>query len=159
MDVRIETIESMRVAYVRGIGPYATTLPRTWARLNELAGPLGLHRPGAWYLTICNDDPDVTPPDQVRGDACISCDAAFRPSGEVQTRTIPAGAYAVMRYRGPYSGLGAAWQALCGQWLPQRRLRIRCAPCFEVYRNQPGEVPESELLTEIYEPVEDASTG
>jgi AraC family transcriptional regulator len=154
MDVRIERIKPIRVAYVRGYGPYPQVFPKIWKKLNELAIGLKLEKPGAWRLSICNDDPELTPADKIRADACISCDESFQPTGDLQVREIPAGSYAVLRYQGPYSGLGNAWSQLCGHWLPQSGLKIRNAPCFEVYRNSPGDVPESELVTEIYEPVE-----
>jgi AraC family transcriptional regulator len=156
IDVRVETIQPLRVAYIRGNGPYAQMFPPLWKRFNEIVNLRGLRKPEAWYLSICLDDPQATEPDKIRGDACVSVDDSFslQANDELKLQTIPAGMYAIARYVGPYSGLGAAWGELCGQWIPANQYQFRQAPCFEVYRSDPKTTPQEQLLTEIYEPVQ-----
>jgi AraC family transcriptional regulator len=154
MDVRLETLDPIRVAYLRASGPYQTTLPTLWKRMSAEATRRGLWRPGAWMLTIANGDPRITPADQIKSDACITVDEDFVADGDLPVQTIPGGLHAVYRYVGPYEGLGQAWVRLADEWLPTSGYRPRRLPGFEVYRNTPRDVPPSELVTEIYEPVE-----
>jgi len=154
MDIRIEQWPAVRVAYVRGGGPFPETLPRSWGRLTQYAREHGLEGPGRLYVTICHDAPNTTPPEKLRSDAAISVDDDFVPDGDVQVQTMPAGTYAVARHQGPYVGLPQAWARFCGEALGQRGLRFRPAPMFEVYRNSPCAVPPDQLLTDLFVPVE-----
>lgn len=154
MDVRIETIEPIRVVYFRGYGPYQKSLPPLWKRMNEYAGRRNLHSADAWYLTVPHDDPGQTPPEQIRGDACISVPADFVPDGDAAVQTIPGGPFAIYRYVGPYDGLANAWGQLINKWMPTSGHHPREAPCFEVYRNDPGSTAPAELVTELYQPVD-----
>jgi effector-binding domain-containing protein len=64
---------------------------------------------------------------------------------------VPGGAVASVLHKGPYSGIGAAYEALQA-WMEVNGRRPG-GPPREVYLNSPSEVPESELLTEIDWPV------
>lgn len=154
MKIEVRTIEPMRVAYLRGTGPYQQMFPPLWRRFCELAGPRGLFTPTARTLSLCLDDPRTTPPEQIRGDACITVGEDFAGDDELKVQSIPGGRHAVATYVGPYSGLPAAWHALLHDWLPANGHRGRGAPGFEIYANDPRHTPEAELITEIHEPIE-----
>ncbi len=67
--------------------------------------------------------------------------------GAVQQSVIPAGKQASCVYKGPYSEIGKAYDAL-GAWITEKGF----APAgvyYEYYLNTPGQVPDSELLTKI----------
>ena len=66
---------------------------------------------------------------------------------------LPAGRHAVLRFKGPYSGLPAAYEQLYRNWLPQSGETPADSPVFEVYLNTPMEVAPEELLTEICLPL------
>lgn len=68
-------------------------------------------------------------------------------------RTIPEGAYASFLLRGPYARIGVAI-ADAFQLLAERRVRLRPEFCIEHYLNNPAQVPEDKLLTEILLPIE-----
>ncbi|CUH53884.1 AraC family transcriptional regulator [Shimia marina] len=72
---------------------------------------------------------------------------------EMQRKVLPAGRMAVLTYQGPYAGLSGAYDVLYGQWLPQSGELPADAPCFERYLNNPREVAEADLLTEICLPL------
>lgn len=148
MDVRIETIEPIRVAYLGATGPYGSTFPPLWNRLNDYAARKGLDRAETVRLSVPRDDPRCTDPDELRGEACISVPGDFVPDEGVQVQTIPGGKYAVARFAGPREGLYQAWCDLCAQWIPANGHQPRAAPCFELNRNE-----SAAPLTEIYEPI------
>jgi AraC family transcriptional regulator len=152
-DVRIETIPPRRVAFVRHLGPFETVGP-AFQRLFSWAGPRGLFRPDTLILGICPDDPDVTPPDKLRFDCCLTVDESVQPQGEIGVQNVAGGEYAVATHRGPYSQLAEAYRWLYGVWLPASGRQPGDTPPFEVYRNSPGDTPPEALLTDIYLPLE-----
>ena len=154
MKVEIKKRKPMRVAFMRHVGPY-DQCGKTWERLMTWAAPRGLLQPDTMILGICHDDPDVTPPDKIRYDACITVDEDFQPEGEVGVQEIAGGTYAVTTHFGPYCKLGETYAVLCGQWIPRSGHEMRSAPCFEVYLTDPESTEPEEMLTDIYLPLED----
>jgi AraC family transcriptional regulator len=151
-EVRIETLPSRRVAFLRHIGPYGTVGP-TFQKLMAWAGPHGLFGPSTLVMGICWDDPDVTPPEKIRYDCCVTVSDSFAAEGEVSVQTVEGGEYAVATHRGPYENLGALYRWLYGSWLPTSGREPRHAPPFEVYRNSPMTAAPADLLTDICVPL------
>ncbi len=152
MQVTIETLPPTRVAYLRHVGPYSACGP-TWDRLGAWLGKEGYLGPGCRMLGICHDDPDSTPPERIRYDACVTVDADFVPQGGLRVQVIAGGEYARATHRGAYHRLGKTYAALMGRWLPRSGRRLRDQPCFEVYLNDPGSTAPADLLTDIYLPL------
>ncbi len=149
MDVRIEKLEPRRVAFVRNIGPYQEA-GKTWEKLMAWAGPRGLFYPGVSCLGLCHDDPDVTPAEKIRYDACISVGDNFQGEGEIGVQEIAGGNYAIARHKGPYEKLADTYTSLCGQWLPSSGHEPRDAPPFEVYVNSPQDTAPEDLITDVH---------
>jgi len=154
MDVRMETVASIRVAYLRDHGPYHKVFQTLWPRFVPLAAQRGLLRPGARTLSIMQDSNTSTPPEKLRADAAVTIDDSFAGDADLQVQTLPGGKFAVGTHAGSYSELGNSWNALCGEGLAKKGLKIRIAACFEIYLNDPRTTPEAELRTELYLPIE-----
>jgi len=153
MNVRIEEVPQEKVIFIRHTGPY-DQCGAAWETLWEWAGPRGLCRPDAKYIGISYDDPQVTPPDRIRYDACITVAEDVAVGGPIGLRTMDAGAYAIVRHKGPYSGLEEVYAQLMGQWLPESGREFDDAkPSFEVYLNRPDTTPPDELLTDVCLPL------
>lgn len=135
MDVTIETKPELRVATVQHVGPYAH-ISDAFARLGGLAGPAGLLRyPEAAMVAIYHDDPESTPPAELRSDAGVVVPAGVElPTGLVERR-IAGGRYARVTHTGPYTHLGDAWARFLGQWLPNSGHRVGQGSSYELYRN------------------------
>lgn len=154
MNVHIQTVNEMRVAFVRHIGPY-DRVGEAWHRFLAWAGPRGLAGPAMQAFGVLYDDPDITPSDRLRYDACLTIDDTIEPEGEIGAQTVGGGCYAVMRHVGPYNRLGQTYVQLCGEWLPQSGRELRSAPALEFYRNSPLDTPDDKLVTDIFLPLED----
>lgn len=146
--VEIRECEPRRVVFVRHVGPYEQCLV-AWDTLMEWAAPRGLIAPGAEMLGICHDDPDVTPADKIRYDACLTFNGSVETSGEIGVTTIPGGEYAVQRFVGPYEQLEDAYALLFGRMLPQIGREPSMEPCVEKYWNDPETTPADELETDV----------
>jgi AraC family transcriptional regulator len=153
MDVTIKTIPERRVAFIRHTGPYAEC-GGAWSRLCQRLGAEGRLGPGAEFIGLSYDDPDVTPADKLRYDACVTVDDDFEPSGEIGVQTVGGGPYAVTTHHGPYERFSETYAELCGQWIPRHGHAIRAEPCLEIYLNDPEGTPPEELLTDVYMPIE-----
>ncbi len=153
MRVKIEYREPTRVAFMRHVGPYGE-VGATWDKFLPVLGKEGLLGGDSLFIGICHDDPEVTPPDKVRYDACVSVDESFQPSGDIGVQVIPGGEYAVTTHFGPYQKLGETYTELLGQWLPRSGHELCATPCFEVYLNDPQSTDPEDLITDIYAPLQ-----
>lgn len=153
MEVSVKKLDPMRVAFVRHVGPYAQ-VGETWNKLCGWAGPRGILGPQSKMLGLCHDDPDVTPPDKVRYDACVTVGPNVQADGEIGIQEIPSGEYAMTLHAGPYEKLSGTYAALCGQWLPQSGRDLRSAPSVEMYLNSPYDTKPDDLRTEVYVPLQ-----
>lgn len=152
MNVRIKRTQPMRVAFMRHVGPYSE-VGATWDRLLPVLGKEGFLGGDAAILGVCYDDPEVTPPERLRYDACVTVDEQFAPADDVGVQTIPGGDHAVTTHFGPYHGLGKTYARLLGQWLPRSGCQLGSWPCFEIYLNDPGSTAPEDLITDIYVPL------
>ncbi|MFQ5489486.1 MAG: GyrI-like domain-containing protein [Phycisphaerae bacterium] len=153
MEVRIEMLEPMRVAFFRHLGPY-DQVGGTWMKLMNWAGGRGLMGPETVTFGICHDDPEVTPPEKIRYDACIRVGREVEAEADLAIQEILGGRYAVARHQGPYATLGDTYLRMFGQELASRKYEARSAPCLEFYLNSPMNTAPEDLLTDVYVPVE-----
>lgn len=148
MEVELKNIKRQKVAFVRHTGPYAAC-GAAWGRLCAWAGPKGLIGPGTSFIGICHDDPEVTAPQNIRYDACLTVGEDVRGEGDAGVQYIPEGEYAVVLHRGPYEKLSQTYAELMGRWIPEHGREMKRQPSLEVYLNSPDTTPPEDLLTEI----------
>jgi len=152
MKVEVKEIDGLRVAALRHVGPYPG-LSEAFAPLSRIAGAAGLFRPGVFMLGIFHDDPRRTPEAELRSDAAILVgEDTPIPDGLTEAR-LSGGRYATTTHTGPYSGLGDTWGRFMGEWLPGSGHEVGGGPSYEIYRNDPSRVPESELRTDLFTPL------
>ncbi len=98
------------------------------------------------------DSPDEVPEDQLRSYAGAEFHGDGTPDG-MEDVQIAGGKTAVLTYKGPYSGLEAAYHSLFGNWLPESGEEPADQPCYEIYLNDPRDTAPEDLLTEICLPL------
>ena len=153
MEVKTETFQTMHVAFVRHIGPYSDC-DKAWSKLTTELGRRGLIGADTKFIGLCHDDPDVTPAEKVRYDACVTVDENFEPEGDIGVQHIAGGDYARMTHYGPYNRVGETYAKLFGEWLPRSGRELRSTPCLEIYLNDPEGTDPEDLITDIYAPLE-----
>ncbi len=152
MQLETQTIEPKTLVVRHHVGPYDTIggafqalMPHAFS-LPTLPGPIAIYF----------DDPSQVPSDQLRSAAGVELSAVPENLTDgLDLLEVPGGKYVVGKYVGPYSGLGDAWNRFMGQDMPDNNFIAAEGLCFERYLNMPGEVPESELVTEIWVPLKD----
>ncbi|MEM8871523.1 MAG: AraC family transcriptional regulator [Pseudomonadota bacterium] len=150
-NVDIQTTQGKRLAALAHRGDYAegSIAYQKVATIMSTGGhwPNTRGMAGVYY-----DDPDVTPTADLRSHAGVLWEGDAVPDGleEVQ---LAGGRYAVLRFKGPYAGLGEAYRYLYGPWFASSQESLRDAPSFEHYLNDPTNTAPAELLTDIYMPL------
>jgi AraC family transcriptional regulator len=155
MRFRVELREfaPRHVAYVRHVGPY-DRIGKAFGRLMRWAGPRRLLRlPETEVLAIYHDNPDVTPADRLRADACITVPEGTKTKREVGTMTVLGGLFAVAHVEIDPAQYGEAWDRLFADWLPQSGYQPDDRMCFELYPHTPKRRSKAKHVVEICEPV------
>lgn len=153
MDVEIKQMPELRVATLRHVGPY-NRISQAFERLHQIAGKQQLFGPDSAMLAIFHDDPETTPPSELRSDAGLVVAANAVIPGELAEQRLPAGRYARTVHRGSYEQLGDSWSRFMGEWLRSSGQRMtENGLAYELYRNTPADVPKDSLITELYLPL------
>ena len=82
MEMKIVEEDEVRVAFVRHVGPYEKC-GVAWSKLCTHLGGQGRLAGGAPLIGLSYDDPDVTPVEKIRYDACEPVSDDFEPAGGI----------------------------------------------------------------------------
>lgn len=108
--MKIETIPSYRIAYIRRIDPYGNGNVQTMERLKKWAASHDLLRDHSVILGIAHDDPATAKAESCRYDTCIVIADDYRvPSGDVKPGNIQGGRYAVFQISHTAEAVQTAW--------------------------------------------------
>jgi AraC family transcriptional regulator len=155
-EIRIERRQPQRVAYVRHVGPYAT-VGEAWGTLMKW-GWMKLLRGMPETFGLCFDDPEVTPEDKIRYEACMVVNDKAKGKGDVQVKEVAGGAYAVTLHEGPFETIGQTYAGLCGAVasgpVEGRTWALGDPPSLEKYLTDPRRTKPEDLRTEVWMPVQ-----
>jgi AraC family transcriptional regulator len=152
--VTIQKLAPIAVAFIRHLGPYLTVDVGLFDRLLAWADGAGLYTAENLFIGVGHDDPNITPPEKVRFDICLTVPEPFRAAGEVGFQIIDGGHFAAASYIGPFGPtLQAAYYQMFQQMLALKNIEIIGLPAIEIYRTTTIN-PDYELNhTEIFLPV------
>ena len=151
-DVTLKTFPQTTAITIRHSGSYmqiGKTLETLfgWLATRELLSD-DVRAVGIYY-----DDPDAVPEAELRSRAGIITTTDFPIEAPLEPTMIADGPYVVLRHKGPYADMPAAYRWLFGEWLVGSGREPADAPCFEEYLNNPRDTPPTELLTDICLPL------
>ena len=105
-------------------------------------------------FNILYDDPTTVEPDDYRFDVCASIETSVEVNDYgVVEKVIPNGRCAVLRHIGNESLLGQSIHYLYSHWLKQSDESLRNYPCFIKRVTFYPDVPEHEVVIDIYLPI------
>ncbi|MFZ2455046.1 MAG: GyrI-like domain-containing protein [Candidatus Altiarchaeia archaeon] len=84
-------------------------------------------------------------------EVAIPVSKKIKGSKEIKNYELPGGKMAKIVHKGPYAKCGPAYEKLFA-WIAKNKKKL-AGPTREVYLNDPREVSEMDLLTEIYAPI------
>jgi len=153
---RIETrhVPVMQMLSIVHRGSYIE-IGRSFGALFDLAGaqkalPAKIRMIGIFY-----DDPTAVPEEKLRSRATFETTDMTDAVPPLERIAIEGGDYAILRHKGPYADMRAAYLWLFGTWLPQSGREAIDAPLFEEYLNSPTDTPPADLLTDVYLPLQE----
>jgi AraC family transcriptional regulator len=155
-EVRIVAVETFDVIGVSHQGSFM----EIDKAFGTLYGTLSAHAIKGYDLRcigIYGSDPFAVAERELRSMACVVPTEEIRQKLTIalplQNTQIMGCQYAVLRFRGPYASMQAAYRWLFGYWLPKSGLQAADLPLFEDYLNNPRETAPLDLLTDIYLPI------
>lgn len=152
MKAELKKVGMRRIAYVRHVGPYAEC-GKAWGKLCGWAEARRMITPQTQFIGICYDDPEVTPAEKIRYDACMTVPESVQGGDGVEVTELAAGEFATTIHQGPMERLKFTYAALCGQWIPEHKREPVHGPSIEIYLNDPNQVKPEEILIEVQVPV------
>lgn len=155
LEYSIVDLDSFRVAYIQLFGDYLSLdYCVSYDKLLKYADRNNVSHDLIEYICIYYDDPKTVESDKLRTDCCLRVDREVKPENEIGVKIIERGKFAVFRYKGTYKNLAIVYDTIYAKYLPEIGCVLRNTFSFEKYLNDWQEVPESELLTELYIPIE-----
>ena len=134
-NVRIVRMGKMHLACIRFIGPYMG-IGKAFRTLFCWAVPLGLVKPETLVIGVYHDIPGITPPDQLRSDACISVPEGTKVATPASLRILDCtGDYACGYFEFKDArNFPKVWKYMTAIWLPSSGYQFDDRPTFEIYR-------------------------
>ena len=153
LDVRIERLAPMRVAYVRAVS--RTPEQDAWSRLRAWADGAGfLHDPGGHPVFGFNNPPPTRDSAEYGYEIWVGIDPECVPPTGIGVKDFPGGRYAVTScaLRGSV-GVPEAWKALL-RWVHASPYKWR-RTTHELERMANPDSAEDEVVPDLYLPLED----
>ncbi|QBZ83250.1 Right origin-binding protein [Hydrogenovibrio crunogenus] len=155
MNIDLIEFEHTMIAALEHRGPAekienSLKIFREWRKTTPYS-PVTSHR----SFGLVYDDPDTVEPANFRFDLCAEVTKTIPDNAQgLVNKTIPGGKCAVLRHEGSLKTIGDKVRHLYCNWLPNSSEELRDFPCFFHYTNLNGEMPEDELITDIYLPLQ-----
>ncbi|MDQ3071000.1 MAG: AraC family transcriptional regulator [Acidobacteriota bacterium] len=150
---RVERLRSLRVAFIRHVGPYEAVTP-VFNRLSEWVTARQQEPTDLMWIGVPHDNPHLTPPEKLRFDCCVMVTGDMAPAGEIGLREIGGDLYATTTHYGAFDRLAETYGWLGGHFMPSAGLTPRGAPAIEIYLTNPETTAPEQLLTDILLPVD-----
>lgn len=158
LEYRIEQLPDLLMLGLEYRGSYQdiAAIDRLWEDFIAYAETKKLLREDSVFMAQLLDDNDISDTIHCRYHLgmLLQRELDFEPEGLYRVKPIEACRYAVFVHQGPYERTEATYQHIYAQWLAHMPYEMKDAPVLEFFLNDASEVPEAELLTEIYIPVE-----
>ena len=124
-----------------------------WKQVLQFSESYGLLSKGCKYVSLTLDYPFITLEEQSRFMVGVTLPQSFKIPKGFGIYEVPAGEYAIFRFKGLYHELNRVYRYIYLDWLPANDYSLREPFTFETYINTPEKTPVSELITDIYIPV------
>lgn len=152
MKTEVREMPEYHVAYVRKMGAYnKETCEQAFAELVQWAAPKGFTNSGT-MLGVYWDNPEVTPAEKCRVDACVSVPTGIAADGPVALQKIEGGLYAVCHFEIHSDSFQQAWEDAF-TWLVNSGHECDDKPCYELYHSSAPEDPDGKWVFDICIPL------
>lgn len=151
LQVSVVSLAPFEVVALRTVGQY-DDLDQAYTQLFDWAAQSGYLDKLDGLFGIAWDDLRETPSQDFAFTCAIGV-AGVVPPSPMQQLQLDGGRYASVRHTGSFLGLEDTTDALLAQWLPGSGETLREAPILYAYLDDPEQVPEPLLRTDILLPL------
>ena len=119
-QVVIEDIPSIKVAYIRNVGPYQKNenlFRKLYTQLFQWAVPHGQVNDDTYTLNILHDNPEITEKQKLRVMVAIPVIEPVKPSGTIGIMNLSGGKYGICRFLLKGDEFKDAWDWMLTEWL------------------------------------------
>lgn len=151
MRIEVKELPDMHIAYIRHLQGYRKGAPdsrisQAFERICKWAEAKNLFGPNTLVIGIPHDNPEITPDDRSRYDACVTIPREIVASqGVISVQDIPGGKYAVCRIEVSTSEVSQIGERIDDfyaewllEWLPVSGYQADDKPPLEIYREAVG---------------------
>jgi len=103
LEPKIVEIDPIEVLYVRKTGDYINSADEAWKIMVAFVIENELFEKAVARYGISHDNPNVIEEHNLRYDACLELNESVNPKGEVSSKQIAGGKYALFIHKGSYS--------------------------------------------------------
>lgn len=154
LRVEVVSVDPFEVVALRNRGDYAD-LDGVYSSMFAWAAESGLIEQMTGLYGIPLGDHRDVPPDQLEFDCALQFSVAAKPSLPMRLLQLGGGRYARTRHVGSFAGLEDTTDRVLAAWLPESGYGLRDEPVHYCYNDDPEQVPEALLRTDIFIPLGD----
>lgn len=153
LNVEIVNFEATNLAVLEHKGPI-DRVHQTLQRFVEWRKGFGPSPDISRTFNIFYDDPELVAAENYRMDVGAELFSTLKPNDfGVVKKTIPDLLCARLRHHGSWNSLGGSVRRFCSSWLPNSQFKAGTFPVFVERVNLFPQVPETDLITDIYLPI------
>jgi len=151
-DVTTTNQPRRRLVGLDHTGPF-TEIGRSFEQVSAVFASQELWPQARGMVAVYFDDPTAVEPEKLRSFAGVAVDDGVAVPSDLREELLPEGRCAVLRLKGPYSGLQAAYTYLYGTWFAEQGEEPADAAPYELYQNTPMDTAPADLITDICAPL------
>ncbi len=151
-DVTLTTQPHRRLVGLDHHGPW-TEIGRSFEQVSAVFASQEMWPHARGMAAVYYDDPTSMEPSSLRSFAGIVVEDDVTVPSDLREEHVPEHRCAVLRLKGPYSGLQAAYDYLYGTWFAQQGEEPADAAPYELYQNTPMDTAPADLITDICAPL------
>lgn len=152
LRVEVASVEPFELVLLRKRGEF-DDLDQAYWELFGWATESGLMDSMIGLYGIPLHDHREMPPDELEFDCALAFSCKVEPPPSMRKATMGGGNYARVRHVGSFAGLEDTTDRLLGVWLPGSGYSLRDVPIHYAYLDDPENVPEAMLRTDIFMPL------
>lgn len=149
-------MQNTDIAFIHLLGPYEDVDCSIWDELDQWADLCHIPKERA-YMGIAHDIPNLTPPEKLRFDACISIPSTISGTKRVRIGQLQSHHYAMTTHIGSYQTLPTAYPLIFAHSSSLSGWEIAVLPIIEIYRDNCMDSLRAISTTDIYIPLRPAS--
>ncbi|XEC96670.1 GyrI-like domain-containing protein [Paenibacillus tarimensis] len=159
LRVSVREFPTKEICYIRHFGyrHYAKLdfdIDRSLTSLSLMATRMELWTSGTYLLGIPRYSLMNVPSLQIGYDACLTSPRKIQVFGEIGSRTLQGGKYAVLHLEEPNEAVEPFVQMLLNSWLPESGYSYALRPTMIICYNSPSLHPERKWIVDVCLPIE-----